>query len=264
MFRFRPNNYFKFFYYRILGSVSFLLEILRPSKIFDYKQIPIIINNFNRLDSMKLLIESLEKRGYTNIYIIDNLSTYPPLLKYYDTSCHQVFRLDRNIGMTALWESGIYRKFKNDFFVYTDSDVVPVDECPDDFLLFFLKTLKKYRLAQKVGFSLKIDDLPDCYAMKNEVISWEKQFFGRKRGDLLYYAPIDTTFALYRPRGKRKHANFNIEMYRAAFPYMARHLPWYIDSENPDDENRYYISQTLVKTSWSKKGKEILENAGRK
>lgn len=258
MFRFKPENHIKFFYYRVTCFFSYVLELVRPSKIIDYKQIPIIINNFNRLDSMIKLIDSLEKRGYTNIFIIDNLSTYPPLLDYYKTCRYTVFRLDQNIGLTALWTSSIYKRFKNDFFVYTDSDIVPIEECPDDFLLFFLQTLKKYRLAQKVGFSLKIDDLPDYYAMKKDVIFWEKQFFDRKRDEFLYWAPIDTTFALYRPRGKRRHAYYNIEMYRTAFPYMARHLPWYIDSENPDEENRYYISQNLIQTSWSEKGKEFL------
>jgi hypothetical protein len=160
--------------------------------------------------------------------------------------------------MNALWVSGIYKTFKNDFFVYTDSDMLPVEECPDDFLLFFLQTLKKHRLAQKVGFSLKIDDLPDCNAMKDEIISVEKQFFEYKRDEFLYWAPIDTTFALYRPRAKRRHANFNIEMYRTAYPYMARHLPWYIDTKNPDEETSYYFSQKLVDTYYSKMYKEFL------
>ncbi len=71
----------------------------------------------------------------------------------------------------------LIKKFRNDYFVYTDSDMVPVDECPDDFLDFFLQTLKKHRLAQKVGFSLKIDDIPDCYAMKDTVISEEQKYF---------------------------------------------------------------------------------------
>jgi hypothetical protein len=257
-FRFNPTNPIKFFYYRVLAFPGYLVESVRPSRIKDYKKIPIIINNFNRLDSMKKLIDSLEIRGYTNIFIIDNLSTYPPLLEYYKTCRHKVFRLEKNIGMTALWTSGIFKQFKNDFFVYTDSDIVPIDECPEDFLLFFLNTLRKYKLAQKVGFSLKIDDLPDSYAMKEDVIYWERQFFDRKRDDFLYLAPIDTTFALYRPGAKRRHANYHIEMYRTAWPYMARHLPWYIDSENPDEEDRYYISQTLIKTTWSKKGKKFM------
>jgi len=254
--RFKPKNPLKFYYYRVLAVFSYIAEQLKPSKITDYRKIPIIINNFNRLDSMKLLIESLEKRNYTNIFIIDNLSTYPPLLEYYDTCKYMVFRLDRNIGMNALWGSGLINRFRDDYFVYTDSDMVPVEECPADFLGFFLQTLKKHKLAQKVGFSLKIDDLPDSYAMKDTVIEVEKQYYRYQHEELLYWAPIATTFALYRPRAKRIHGNYYIEMYRTAYPYIARHLPWYMDSKNPDEENSYYINQKLVATWYSKKYKE--------
>jgi hypothetical protein len=254
--RFKPKNQIKFFYYRTLATLNYLVELLRPSQITDYRKIPIIINNFNRLDSMRQLIESLEKRGYTNIFIIDNLSTYQPLLEYYNTCKYTVFRLESNIGMNALWGSGLIKKFRNDYFVYTDSDMVPVDECPDDFLDFFLQTLKKHRLAQKVGFSLKIDDLPDCYAMKDTVISEEQKYFRYQHDELLYWAPIATTFALYRPRAKRIHGNYYIEMYRTGYPYMAVHLPWYMDSKNPDQESIYYMNQKLVATWYSKKYKE--------
>ncbi len=259
MTRFKPKNPIKFLYYRLLASYIYLIEILKPSKIRDYKKIPIIINNFNRLDTMKQLIASLEKRGYSNIYIIDNLSSYPPLLEYYKTSKYPIFRLDKNIGMNALWGSGLIEKFRNDYFVYTDSDIVPLEECPDDFLLFFLQVLKKHRLAQKVGFSLKIDDLPDCYAMKDVVISVEKDYYRYQHEEMLYWAPIATTFALYRPRAKRIHGNYYIEMYRTAYPYVARHLPWYMDSKNPDEENSYYLNQKLVATWYSKEYKKYLD-----
>jgi hypothetical protein len=247
------KNFFKYAYYRLLGFFNLLFELVKPPKITDYKEIPIIINNFNRLESVKKLIASLEKRGYKNIFIIDNLSTYPPLLQYYDNCKYPIFRLEKNLGKNALWLSGIYNRFKDDFFVYSDSDIVPIDECPDDFLLFFLNVLKSHKFAQKIGFSLKIDDLPDCYSMKQEVISYEQFFYKHKVSDLLYFAPIDTTFALYRPRAKRRHANYNIEMYRTAYPYEARHLPWYIDSNNPDDENLFFVKQKLVGTAWSRK-----------
>jgi hypothetical protein len=251
-----PVNPIKFIYYRSLALIFYIIELLKPSKITDYKKIPIIINNFNRLDSMKQLIESLEKRGYTNIFIIDNLSTYPPLLEYYKTCKYTLFRLDRNIGMNALWGSGLIKKFRNDYFVYTDSDMVPIEECPDNFLDFFLQTLKKHRLAQKVGFSLKIDDLPDSYALKDTVISEEQKYFRYQHDEMLYWAPIATTFALYRPRAKRIHGNYSIEMYRTGYPYMAVHLPWYMDSKNPDEESIYYMNQKLIATWYSKKYKE--------
>ena len=135
--KFKPKNLTKYLYYRIVSALYYLIELIFSPKVVGYKKIPIIINNFNRLDLLKKLIHSLEIRGYSNIYIIDNLSTYPPLLDYYKSCSYKVFLLNENIGMTALWKSGIYKQFRNNFFVYTDSDVVPVDECPDDFLLFF-------------------------------------------------------------------------------------------------------------------------------
>ncbi len=253
------GNSFKKLYYRAGSLILLFEEIIFPPKNSDYKQIPIIINNFNRLESMKLLISALEERGYHNIFIIDNLSTYPPLLEFYNSCPYTVFRLGKNIGSNAFWLSGIYKQFYGEYFAYTDSDVVPLKECPDDFMLVFLNVLKKHRLARKCGFSLKIDDLPDSYAMKEQVISWEKQFFEMKRDNLLYLAPIDTTFALYRPRGGRKPANFNAEMYRTAYPFMARHIPWYVESLNPDDENRYYMEHSLSPTSWTSRGKDLIK-----
>ena len=71
----------------------------------DYKSIPIIINNYNRLTSLKILISSLEKMGYKNLFIIDNASTYPPLLEYYNTCPYKVFRLNNNVGYLALWKT---------------------------------------------------------------------------------------------------------------------------------------------------------------
>jgi len=257
--KFIPENNLKFLYYRVISFLYYLIELISPPQVPDYKKIPIIINNFNRLSMLKNLIISLESRGYKNLYIIDNLSTYPPLLDYYKTCCYKIFYLNRNFGMDALWKSGIYKRFRTNFFVYTDSDIVPIDECPDDFLFFFLQYLKKYKLARKVGFSLKIDDIPDCNVLKDYIIRCEEHFFhDYKRDDMLYWAPIDTTFALYRPRGKRKHANSNIEMYRTAYPYMARHMPWYIDSTNPDDEERYYIDHSKIATFWTSKSKIVL------
>ncbi|MCU0457306.1 MAG: glycosyltransferase [Bacteroidales bacterium] len=261
MAEFKPANKLKFLYYRFLCGINYLMELLNPSQIKDYKKIPVIINNFNRLSYMKQLIESLEKRGYTNIFIIDNLSTYPPLLEYYKTCRYTVFRLESNIGMNALWGSGLIKKFRKDYFVYTDSDMVPVEECPDDFMLFFLKVLRKNKFAQKVGFSLKIDDLPDSYALKDTVIEAEKQYYQYQHGDILYWAPIATTFALYRPRARRIHGDYYIEMYRTGWPYMARHLPWYMDSSNPDEENSYYLSQKLVATWYSKEYKKYLSRS---
>ena len=196
----------------------------------------------------------MEKRGYFNIFIIDNSSSYPPLLEYYEQCRYQVFRLTQNIGYLALWETDIYKKFINDYYVYTDSDVVPIEECPDDFMGLFLRTLRKYKFARKVGFSIKIDNLPECFSRKNEVIKWESKYFENKVDEFLYRAPIDTTFALYRPRSKGK-SNSYVQVFRTAFPYEASHLPWYVDSKNLSEEENYYISHANNKTMWTELAK---------
>jgi hypothetical protein len=152
------------------------------------------------------------------------------------------------MGYLAIWKSKVYKKFYKDFYVYTDSDVVPVDECPDDFMELFRKTLLDDKGLQKVGFSLKIDDLPDHYAHKSKVISWERQFFKKPVSDLFFEANIDTTFALYRPGSKG--GSSHLRMYRSASPYEARHLPWYVDSENLTPEEKFYLESIETRTDW--------------
>ncbi len=259
--KFVPSNWFKYFYYRIYSIWSYLLEIMIPPDKVHYKDIPIIINNFNRFDTLKRLIASLEERGYHNIVIIDNNSSNPALIDYYNTCGYKIYRFDKNLGSAALWQSEVFREYRRNYFVYTDPDMVPVDECPDDFMNFFLNVLRRHKLAQKVGFSLKIDDLPDHYLHKQHVLDYESQFYRYLiKEELLYRAPVATTFALYRPRAVKKHANNYIEMYRTAHPYMALHLPWYQDSLNPDEDERYYLEH-LEKGYWySTRNKKTLDN----
>ena len=49
----------------------------------DWRDIPIFINARDRLGVMKKLIDWLLNAGYRNLIILDNNSTYPPLLEYY-------------------------------------------------------------------------------------------------------------------------------------------------------------------------------------
>lgn len=232
----------------------FMKGMLYPSRITSGKDIPIIINNFNRLTTLRQLIESLVERGYDNIHIIDNASTYPPLLEYYKTCPYKVYMLKENLGFKALWKSGLYKKLCKDYYVYTDSDVVPIKECPSDFIDHFLSHLKKYPFARKVGFSLMIDDLPEHYELKDKVIDWEKNFYVHPINDELFRAPIDTTFALYRPFVGLSRSR-QVEAYRTAHPYQAHHLPWYNDSQHLSDEEQYYINNSKGQTAWTSKSK---------
>ncbi len=216
--------------------------------------IPIIINNFNRLSSLKILIDGLEQRGYSKIFIIDNKSTYQPLIEYYKKCPYKIFFLEENIGFKALWKTDISKLFCDDYYVYTDSDLAIVEQCPADFLDYFLRKLKQYKYARKIGFSLRLDNLPDSYNEKEEVIQRESRYYRDVNHEGLYRAPIDTTFALYRPRVGLSRSRF-VEAYRTPFPYQVEHLPWYNDSNNLSEEEKYYISHCTMPTSWTSKMK---------
>ena len=233
-----------------------LLELMSPSHIESGKDIPIVINNFNRLTTLRQLIASLEKRGLRNIYILDNDSTYPPLLDYYKQTPYEVIYLHRNVGFKALWKaSDVRHRFCKDYYIYTDSDVVLDEACPDDVVDRLLHLLKdKYKCAAKIGLSLRIDDLPDCYAQKSKVIEWESRFYKEENEDYLFRAPVDTTIALYRPRVGLSRSRA-VEAYRTAAPYRLKHLPWYMDSKALSEEEAYYIAHCSRATAWSSAAK---------
>lgn len=216
-----------------------------------YKEVPIVINNFNRVTTLKRLIHSLECRGYYNIYILDNNSTYPPLLAYYHECRYPVILLHKNMGHLAVWTSGLYKLFTNSYFAYTDSDVEIHPDCPDDFMDKFITLLKKYPKALKAGFSICIDDLPSCYKNQKEVQKWESQFWKREIEPNVFRAPIDTTFAVYKPYFKGEIIDFKQWYLRTGFPYSIKHLPWYVDSTHLTEEEQYYIDHLQTSTHWS-------------
>lgn len=227
-----------------------LRESLRTEKITDFKQVPIIINNYNRLEYPLRLIDYLTSRGYRNIYIIDNRSTYPPLLAWYEKCPFTVIRLKENVGYLSFNKTDVHKMFADRYYVYTDPDILPAEDCPDDFIEHFYSLLQRYPQAVKAGFSLKIDDLPDHFADKKHVIEWESQFWKKPVEPDVYEADIDTTFALYRPNFPVGSGRVGLRL-RTGGRYTARHLPWYIDSANLSDEERYYQSSVRTASHWS-------------
>jgi len=210
---------------------------------------PIFILNFNQVSYLKKQINWFLRAGYTDLTVIDNSSTFPPLLEYY-SAIHKdvnVIRLERNFGSRALWDAKILEQKRVDGpFIYTDSDVVPDEACPQDLISHLLGLLNQHPQILKVGPALRIDNLPNTYRFKNEVVTWESQFWKRPVARGLFMAPIDTTFALYRPGS----AFVDSPALRTGWPYVARHEPWYTDSANLNEEQRYYAA-TAKGTHWT-------------
>lgn len=204
----------------------------------DFKDVPIVVTCRDRLAPLLELLDWLERAGYSHLLLIDNASTYPPLVDFLATTDAEVVRLQQNVGHLAPWGPEVRARLDpNSPFVVTDCDVVPDENCPPDVVDYLAGLLLRYANVDKVGLGLRIDDLPDHYALKAQVIAWESQFWELEIGPGVFQAEVDTTFALYRSPAE-KHST--ARALRTGTPYVARHLGWYADSTQPTDEQRYY------------------------
>ena len=203
----------------------------------DIKKIPVIINNRNRYTYLLQLIHGLESAGMNNIIILDNESSYPALLEYYQNCPYKVVHLGRNAGPRALWETPELSHLLRDYYIYSDADVLPDESVGIDSIHSMYEALRKSVTLDKVGLALRIDDLPDHFNLKRDVIEWESQFWKRPVNDKFFLAAVDTTFALYAPYAK---GGGECKAWRTNFPAVAKHLPWYENSASPDAESEYY------------------------
>lgn len=213
---------------------------------------PVFIVCRDRLTCLVDLLGWLADVGHDDeVYLIDNESTYPPLLDFYKHTEHTVIDAGGNFGERVGWSQGIIHRYAaGRRFIYTDPDLLPVEDCPRNAIEQMAKVLDRDGSAVKCGFSLKVDDLPAW--SRDGIQAWEApfwlQFDGMVGG---YRAPIDTTFSLYSTLGLRR---FKYKpAYRLPEPYLMRHLPWYADPEALTDEERYYLDHADTKVSnWAR------------
>ena len=219
-----------------------------------WRDVPIFINSRDRLNCLRQLLSWLLRAGYRNIHILDNASTYAPLLDYYKSiakiqGIHVVYL--PNLGYQALWQSGVLDQLSIEtVYVYTDSDVVPRTECPLDIVRRLFLLLRRYPFADKAGPGIIFDDV--TFWDRERVKMIHPRFYQVPVGRNVYFAPVDTTFALYRP--VRSYRIFS--SLRTTGDMMIRHLPWYLDRDHLPEDERYYIehadSSSTLAASYAK------------
>ena len=223
------------------GSTEIVRELFSLWNFPNWRDVPIFINARDRLGVMKKLIDWLLAAGYRKLIILDNRSTYPPLLEYYSSlesdSRVKVIRLEKNFGFKAIWLSGVLERLKIATpYVYTDPDVLPIERCPKNFVKRLMEILDGNHEIRKVGLGLVYDDITFFDADTWKKI--EKNFYdGTQVDDELYYAQVDTTFALY---SNTRHYSLRLSL-RTLGDLMAYHLPWYFDYDNLPADEKYYM-----------------------
>lgn len=225
-------------------------------QIRDNKTIPVIIINYNQLFYLQQLVDFLLERKFTNIVIIDNASTYEPLLDYYEKmdKTLKIERMTVNEGHKVFFKNkNLQKKYGQGFYFLTDSDILPNSNLPKDFDNNMLQNLLKYyKKINKVGFAIDTESIPDYYPLKSKVAKWEARFWSDEIEKNLYFAYIDTTFALYKP----KYPSSIFKLFkpmtaiRMAGDFTCKHGGWYIDPRNLTEENLYYIETANRSASW--------------
>jgi len=203
------------------------------------ESIPIFISTRDTVSSLTELVTWLEKAGQEEIYLVDNDSSYPPLLEYLASSPHNVIMTGQNLGNEVHWKAGVLEKYAKDrFFIVSDPDIVPLPECPLDTLDHFMWTLQTYRDCPKVGFSIKLDDIPDYYPHKEVVMTLHPrhQTDAKRVRSIYFNAALDGVLSLHRPNT----AKWPTAAWRTDYPRMAKHTAWYWDPNNMTDEDQYY------------------------
>lgn len=217
----------------------------------------VVVPAFNNYTFVKNTVKQLEK--FTkNIVVVDNASTYQPLLDYYSTEypyrlvkCaqnfkhHVAFRRDL-LGITLI----------DNKYLLTDPDLQFNPNLPDNFIEELFKISKRYQ-ASKVGFALDIstDINPDLLfldthtGVKHTVVNWESRFWKNKKANDIYVAAIDTIFCMFDVASKGQHL-------RVAGNFTAQHIPWILNFDQKwsflPDELEYY-RQTAKCSNWIKK-----------
>lgn len=213
--------------------------------------VPAIINVRNWFSTTKKLADDCAARGM-RVILVDNNSTYEPLLDWYSSCQYEVVRLATNLGHHAPWLSGTVAMTKAYWYVVSDCDL-DIGDVPQNVTEMLMEghLQSNYRI-QKCGLSLRIDDLPEWQSKAKQ---YESQYWREKSHDQRFYiANTDTTFAMYSIRSLYRRIK---PAWRTAPPYCARHMPWYIDCENMNDEEKFYFNNASRSNSWKPDGKGL-------
>ena len=220
---------------------------------------PVFINVYNRSSTTIKLADQVARLGGDPI-LIDNNSDWEPLLDWYSTCPYRVVRLQHNLGHLAPWTSGVVAESKAEFYAVSDCDL-DLDGVPDDAFQRLLIPFTWRNGIIKSGFSLRIDDLPPW---QHTVKRWESRFWTKRTPcGQWYYSPIDTTFAVRERKTPHDIATRVVGVRSVRSAITIRHVPWYLDGNNLDEENAHYFATANGSNSWRPNGRGLTASYAR-
>lgn len=216
-----------------------------------------LVHQFNQFDITPIVIDNNSSDEKTRSILAQLSSDEQAYIAY----------SDKNFGHFVGLLDPIYQQLP-DHFAYTDPDLDLNKNLPKDFLQNLIDLSDQYQVY-KAGFALDLLDeemvidasqhishtKPFSYQNDFSVRQFEAQFWRLPmQHDSLevYYAPIDSTFAVY---NKQNYRGDFYDAIRVAGDYSAIHLPWFPKLDIMTDQQRevYLDSDRKKDTTWVKK-----------
>lgn len=220
-----------------------------------YIMIPIYIIAYNQFTYIRNMVYQCLPLT-DKIYIIDNASTYQPLLDWYKNELPKL----KNIELIRHPENGgsrVYQKYIHlfpDEYVITDPDLLFNPKMPNDVINILSNIRKKFNV-KVVGLALDISDRSNFTNAKfhaKSIYEWESAFWKNKvnyEQEEIYIAKIATTFALH---SKSNNSKTNL---RVAGRFTCKHIPWYRKEKSPlpiSNEEKTAVLKGNRTTNWCK------------
>lgn len=123
-------------------------------------------------------------------------------------------------------------------------------DCPPRFLQTFVRVLAAHPAIRKVGAALRYEDI--TFFDRERMQAWERTLWHAPIGKDVYFANVDTTFALYRPE-RSYHIGPALRLGGA---YTFRHEPWYYDEAHLPEDEQYYRAHANASSTLSELAQE--------
>jgi hypothetical protein len=208
-------------------------------------RIPIIINNRDLLTYPREMLAAIKMFDYVgDIFIVDNGSTYEPLLAWYETKPCEVIRTDNN-GFMSPWITGLPNRLGSEFYIVTDPDL-DLSITPTDCIPFIIEKLSKYESFAKIGLSLNNWNVSSDSPYHEFLKGWAARTWdiNSVNDGLLLNQPIDTVFAVHHSKRYNPANHYGNGSCATYLPYSANHIPWeftYEMNQNMEVENYEYF-----------------------
>jgi hypothetical protein len=219
----------------------------------------IFVITYNRLSTLRRSLEAYAKLSTPHeIVIINNDTDDPNALEYLRSLPYKCYTYPKIFSVNELEANiaaGVKKYYETNYAEYyavSDCDIC-FEGASHNTLDIYIGLHQALGGRYNVGPALRIDQIPDCYPLKNKAVI-DSAFDLLKRNQKIYHmvpyneVQIDTTFCLF----SAKDTTFRrlSSTVRVNQPYAAHHLDWYIDVKNPlEDQIRYMQKKSPIGSS---------------